>query len=78
LFEEFDEFGGAEEVRVFGCDLDDDLEVLTDVGREHFLETDETLVDAQAAKERDEPFGVQVFGADDDTFDILDILIMFQ
>ena len=78
LFKEFDELGGTKEIRVFRGDLDDHLEILTDVGGQHFLEADETLLDAEAAEVSDEPFGVQVFGTYDDALDIFDVFVVFQ
>ena len=70
MFKELDETTGTEEVRVLGSDLDDDLEILTEVGGQHLTETDVALIDAETAKEGDKPFGVQFDGPNNDAFDI--------
>ena len=70
MFKEFDETRGTEEVRVLGGDLDDDLEILTEVGGQHLTETDQALIDAETAKVGDKPFGVQFVGPNNDAFDI--------
>ena len=48
-FEHLDQLDRAKDIRVLGGDLDDDLEVLTDV-HQHFLHTGHRLICREASK----------------------------
>lgn len=56
------ELDGAENIRVLGGNLDDDLQVLADVDTEHFLHTSERLLSGELAEVVHEPLhnGVSV------------------
>lgn len=53
--EHFDQLDGSQDIRVFSSDLDDDLEVLTDIDPEHFLQTRHRLFCRETAKVADQP-----------------------
>jgi hypothetical protein len=78
LLKEFDETRWAEKVRVFGGDLDDDLKVLTEIGVQHLTKTDQTLFNAETAKEGDKPFGIQFVRPDNHAFDVGNILVVLE
>ncbi len=69
---------GAELVVVLGRNLDNDLQVLPYVGREHRLETLERVFHRQGAKERDEPLGVQHVGVDHGPLDVVQVGVVFE
>lgn len=76
--EELDKLEGSEEVRVFGRDLDHDLEVLADVDGEHLLQAGERLLDGEAAEVADEPVGGEEVGVDDDSLDVVEVLVVLE
>ena len=76
--EELDELERSEEIRVLGSDLDDDLEVLSDVDGEHLLEASEGLLDGESTEVTDEPVGGEEIGVNNDSFDVVEILVVLE
>jgi hypothetical protein len=54
-FKHLDQLYRTQNVRIFGCDLDDNLEVLTDIHTEHLLQTCHGLLSCQTAEIADQP-----------------------
>jgi len=76
--EELDELERSEEIRVLGSDLDDDLEVLSDVDGEHLLEAGEGLLDGESTEVTDEPVGGEEVGVNDDSLDVVEVLVVLE
>jgi hypothetical protein len=78
LLEQLNELDRAEEVRVLGGNLDDDGEVLANVALEHGAQRLERLVNGEAAKVVDEPVGVEEVGVDNDTLNVVNVLVVLE
>ena len=69
---------GLELLRVLDGDLNDNLEVLTEVVVQHFLQAVQGLVDREVAKVIHQPFSVHLMGEGNDTLDVMDIGVVFE
>lgn len=78
LFEHLDEADGADQVRVLGRGLDDDLQVLPNVDLEHLVEALERLLDREGAKVLDEPVRLEEVGVNHDALDVVDVLVVLE
>lgn len=65
-------------LRVFGRNLNNNLQVLTQISSKHLLQTLKSLIDREAAKVIDSPFGVKKVGVGQNALNIVDVAVVFQ
>lgn len=65
-------------LRVFGGNLNNNLQVLAEIGGKHLLQAFKGLINREAAKVVDSPFRVKKVGVGQDALYIVDIGVVLQ
>ncbi|KAH3688209.1 hypothetical protein WICPIJ_000795 [Wickerhamomyces pijperi] len=73
VFKQLDQDLGTDQIRVLGGDLDDDLQVLSNVLVHQLLQTSHGLLHVQLAKVGNQPVSRHSVSVDDDSLDVLDV-----
>ena len=78
LLEKFNQGYGCQLLMILGGDLYHHLQVLPDVGCQHGLQALHGVLNAEGAKEVDQPFGFQQMRMNDGPLDVIKVRVVFQ